>query len=124
MRIRFIVLSIISALIFSVLFMSVLSIREHSFAMSESLPVSNTLTGKLSQVPGTGIRINEIMPKPDNGGFEWVELYRESISLVFLPIVINGQAVVDLTGQYPNNRTRSSQTSSLYVDISGWQVTD
>jgi hypothetical protein len=32
------------------------------------------------------IRINEVMPKPEVGAFEWVELYRPNIFLVYLPL--------------------------------------
>lgn len=69
------------------------------------------------------IRINEVMPKPEDGDFEWVELYNPEILLVYLPLVLRNTSPALAVHESDLAQTGAQSTFGS-VDISGWQVTD
>jgi hypothetical protein len=73
--------------------------------------------------PNLGPRINEVMPKPETGDFEWVELYNTSSPYyVYLPLVLRNTSASGRSVRLP--QVPQPATAGGLVDISGWQVTD
>jgi hypothetical protein len=93
--------------------------------LSQARQVSSlTATPTADPMPGASIRINEVMPKPEAGDFEWVELYNPRTFLVYLPLVLrngNGEGGSARLAWSPQPR---SETPDVPLDISGWQITD
>jgi hypothetical protein len=73
----------------------------------------------------TAIIINEVLPNPDEGDYEWVELhYASSYSMVYLPLILkNSSGGATSAGE---SRLSAGAPAALAdpVDISGWQITD
>ncbi|HSR34273.1 MAG TPA: lamin tail domain-containing protein [Anaerolineae bacterium] len=73
---------------------------------------------------GDGIRINEVMPKPEGGEFEWVELYNGGFFHLYLPLVLRSFPGEAAAGAPSGRAPAGAGTTAGPVDISGWQVTD
>jgi len=68
---------------------------------------------------GFPIRISEILPKPEAGDFEWVELVNpQPSSKVYLPLVLRSAA-----GRLGGLARPAAGLAAEPVEISGWQVT-
>jgi len=71
----------------------------------------------------TNIALNEVMPKADSGGAEWVEIYNtQPLYKIFLPIVM--RAVGGSGSTTGAGLMTVSATDSRSFDISGWEITD
>ncbi|MFW6082641.1 MAG: hypothetical protein ACOC8C_01160 [Chloroflexota bacterium] len=67
--------------------------------------------------------INEVMPNPQDGDFEWVELHCATYHTLYLPLVLRNSGVSASLGLPVFSSTGSARLPGL-VDISGWQITD
>ncbi|MFC2015855.1 SUMF1/EgtB/PvdO family nonheme iron enzyme [Chloroflexota bacterium] len=73
----------------------------------------------------SGIRINEVMPKPEEGAFEWVELYNaSSYHSMYLPLVTRNSSGAAVSAALGAPLSPLSMRVTAIHDISGWQVAD
>lgn len=74
-----------------------------------------------SQVQSALVTINEIMPKPDTGEYEWVELLTHSIHRIYLPLVLKGYQA----GSAANSKaTGLAVGASSDINLVGYEITD
>ena len=72
-----------------------------------------------------GIRINEVVPNPDAGAFEWVELYSPSSSYrVYLPLVLRKTTSRSTFTLGRQAFQAGMQPAAGLPDIGGWQLTN
>jgi hypothetical protein len=89
--------------------------------VATSIPTRPKSTAVLEQE--TNIRI--IMPKPEEGGFEWVELYNaSSYYFVYLPLILRNASGSMVATRQVDSAPVPSDYFSSQLDIGGWQVTD
>ncbi len=78
-----------------------------------------------AQAGNTPIIINEVLPKPQEGDYEWVELYPD-YHVVYLPLVLKSSSGGAVSAGV--SRLTASGSAAVVglvdIDISGWQVTD
>ncbi|MFO7635493.1 MAG: VWA domain-containing protein [Caldilinea sp.] len=89
-----------------------------------------TLEPNVGDSPPPTIILNEVMPKPDGSGFEWIEIYHYDPAVapqfLFLP-VINRSATgfTDLQGSVADAIAANDNIiPGAGIDISGWQIAD
>ena len=70
------------------------------------------------------VHINEVMPKPEEGAFEWVELRNPRVFQVYLPLILRNASGNNGSMLLPRSPASLSAPLGGPVDISGWQITD
>ncbi len=88
-----------------------------------SVPPVGSLPASLSS-QDTRIRINEVMPKPEEGDFEWVELYNPRVYPLYLPLILRGSSGAGASTVQLVSPCYVPAPPATLLDISGWQVTD
>jgi len=97
-----------------------LQARQASWAGQAAPSIRSSLDSTAALEQKGKIRINEVMPKPEAGGVEWVELYNPRTCYVYLPLVMRN------AGSSSVSQQPSAVSAALVgsLDISGWQITD
>jgi len=70
------------------------------------------------------IVINELLPNPMPGEYEWVELHNASLVYVYLPLVLRNSGGGSGFASPPLLATSPLPASAGPTDISGWEVSD
>lgn len=89
-------------------------------------PIQSSVVAQETTNEHSPIVLNEVMPKPDEGGYEWVELYNTAEGHgVYLPLVLKVFAGLASATSAPSAVPQAAtRTAQAWVDISGWEVTD
>jgi len=92
--------------------------------MSPGLSSPHSLAPAPGHDGNAPIIINEVLPKPQEGSYEWVELHYANYHVVYLPLVLkNSSGSAGSAGMSSSTASGSAAVGGL-TDISGWQVTD
>ena len=89
-------------------------------AMPDSEPVA-ALSPVQAQAQRAPVVINEVMPKPDVGEYEWVELLVPRVYFVYLPVVLRGFPSGGGVGSGPVGLAGAASSD---VDLDGYEITD
>ena len=77
-----------------------------------------------SLASGDDIRLNEVMPNPEDGEFEWVELYNGGFHYLYLPLTLRSTSGLAAASVAPGLPQTGDGITTGPVDITGWQVAD
>jgi hypothetical protein len=89
-------------------------------AMPDSEPVAAPSPVQ-AQAQSAPVVINEVMPKPDVGEYEWVELLVPRVYFVYLPVVLRG---FPSGGGVGSGLVGLAGAASSDVDLHGYEITD
>jgi formylglycine-generating enzyme required for sulfatase activity len=96
---------------------------ESDVDMFTPAPLKPASTALLSV--GTNIRLNEVMPRPEEGDSEWLELYNPRSSVrVYLPIALRNVSGSGASAYLPQLPQSGPAPLAGVPNIGGWQVTD
>lgn len=88
---------------------------------TESLGTARPAKALVPAAAERSIVLNEVMPKADGDGAEWIELYAQPIYKIFLPLVIRSNGSSSTAGAMMR---AASPTALSSLDVSGWEITD
>ena len=99
-------------------------------AQREPLSAPTTILPNWAEAPAAAqdgnapIVINEVLPNPQEGNYEWVELHYANYYVVYLPLVLKSGSGGAASASMSRLTASGSTAVSGLIDVSGWQVTD
>jgi hypothetical protein len=89
------------------------------------LPASHPVALAAAQGGNGAIIINEVLPNPGQGDYEWVEIhYASSYSMVYLPLILKNGSGGAASARVSGLTTSAPAALAESIDISGYQITD